>query len=199
MRLTIVLATIICSTVAANEPLLQWSVPGRVAESIPIEFPIAQSPVVVREDLVVTAFPPNHLLASDDSIGRRLWIWPWDSGLRYIRTETADLKPYIWTREWGTRSTSFALSIVHDTVVAVDSASNTMYAMNLTPPREGRIRWRAFGTQSDEATLVDVSSLGPPCIVGNNAHCLVASGGTLRCDTLDLPTGESRSQIRIAT
>ncbi|MEM8666380.1 MAG: hypothetical protein AAGG48_02615 [Planctomycetota bacterium] len=199
MRYVIFLCALVTTAVLADEPTLEWYIPGRASDRLTIDFPIAQSPLLARKDLVVVAFPPNHILGSNDKEGRRLWCVPWGLENIYIDRERSAHKPYLWpdeSRQWGTRAASFAFDVAAERIVAVDSKSGTMCAVDLQ--RDGFVQWRAFGSESDEPSLAQFESLGPPCIVGNKAHSLVASDAKILCCTLDLATGRPLAKFQLA-
>lgn len=196
MRYTTLFLLIFASTSWAGDATLWWTVPGRVKPDVPIAFPIAQSPEVVNERLVVAIFPPNYLLGSDDRSGKRLWEFPWDNDPYDDTHEYARYSTQRVPRRWGNRTTSFATNSTRDFLACVDSESGTMFAFDLQ--LEGRVKWRAFGADSDDESLEKLRSLGPPCVVGDSVLCLAATTQEFLLIDLDLTTGKSRSQTTLS-
>jgi outer membrane protein assembly factor BamB len=71
-----------------------------------------------------------------------------------------------------------------------------MFAFDLE--HEGRVKWRAFGDDSDDESLMELRSLGPPCIVGDSALCLAMTTKQFTLVDLDLNTGKPRSQTKLS-
>ncbi|QDT03327.1 Outer membrane protein assembly factor BamB [Rubripirellula lacrimiformis] len=196
MRCATLFLLFVASASWADDATIIWSVPGMVTSDVAIAFPIARSPVVVNERLVVTVFPPNCLLGSDDRFGKRLWIFPWDNAPFDGTYEYGRYSTRRAPRRWGNRSTSFATNDTNSILACVDSESGTMFAFDLE--HEGRVIWRAFGAASDDDSLGSLRSLGPPCIIGDRAFCLATSTQDFLLIDLDLNSGRSRSQTRLS-
>lgn len=196
MRYTTLFLLIVASTARADDVTLNWTVPGKVKPDVPIAFPIAQSPVVVNDRHIVTIFPPNYLLGSDDRFGKRVWLFPWNNDPYDDTQEYSRYSSRRPPRRWGNRTTSFATNDKLDFLACVDSEFGTMFAFD--PQLEGRIKWRAFGAKSDDESLATMRSLGPPCIVGDSVFCLTTTTKEFLLVDLDLTTGQLRSQIKLS-
>ncbi|MEL6105232.1 MAG: PQQ-binding-like beta-propeller repeat protein [Planctomycetota bacterium] len=185
-RLGLLLGSILLLTTVgtADEPRLQWGIPGESGLKVSHDFPIAQRPLLVNGE-VITMFPSNLMVGTDDRVGKRIWFFPWyernDSKFREIEEITVDR-----SSRWGTRCASFVATTRGDAVIFVQAPFDRLVALDLT--REGAMKWRAFDVRDSNKPNAPFA-LGAPCVLGDSAFCLVASGDRILLTELDVESG----------